>query len=166
MQDAIFGELLLDEEYDWWSKKQTIDFGGTPTTVEILIDKDKKQTEVSEKQHKTFQRFMEKWPELQGKLIDDLIEYYNEDQRFAWGPDDEEEFDEWWPEIETKEALLNAVTLESILIRPDFLTEDDEHSIYLLFSRTWGGDDDDDNGIGVHILNEEIEEIAYKDIAF
>ena len=81
-------------------------------------------------------------------------------------PDDEEEFDEWWPEIETKEALLNAVTLESILIRPDFLTEDDEHSIYLLFSRTWGGDDDDDNGIGVHILNEEIEEIAYKDIAF
>lgn len=86
MQDAIFGELLLDEEYNWWSKEQTIDFGGTPTTVEILIDKDKKQTEVSEKQHKTFQRFMEKWPELQGKLIDDLIEYYNEDQRFAWGP--------------------------------------------------------------------------------
>ena len=31
---------------------------------------------------------------------------YNEGERFAWGPDDEKEFAEWWPEIETKEALL------------------------------------------------------------
>ncbi len=166
MKDAVFGELVLDEEYDWWSKNETINFGGTPTTVELLVKKDDDQTEVSEKQHKTYQCFMEKWPELQVKLIDDLIEYYNEDQRFAWGPDDEEEFEEWWPEIETREALLQAVTLESILIEEDFLTEDDERCIYLLFSRTWGGEDDDDNGIGVCILNEEIDEIAYKDIAF
>ena len=38
--------------------------------------------------------------------------------------------------------------------------------IYLLFSREWGGEDWDDNGIGVGFLNEEIDKIAYKDIAF
>ena len=37
---------------------------------------------------------------------------------------------------------------------------------YLLFSRKWGGEDLDDNGIGVCYINEEIDEIAYKDIAF
>lgn len=29
--------------------------------------------------------------------------------------------------------------------------------IYLLFSRAWGGDDYDDNGIGVGLLNEDVE---------
>ena len=38
--------------------------------------------------------------------------------------------------------------------------------IYLLFSRTWGGKDYDDNGIGVCLINEKTDEIAYKDIAY
>ena len=108
---------------------------------------------------------MEKWPELQEKLIEALIEYYNEEQRFSYGPDDEEEAAEWWPEIETKEALLQAVTLETIVVAWDFMMNDGR-CIYLLFSRTWGGEDLDDNGIGVCYINEEINEIAYKDIAY
>ena len=38
--------------------------------------------------------------------------------------------------------------------------------IYLLFSKAWGGEDMEDNGIGVGFLNEDIDEIAYKDIAY
>ncbi len=37
---------------------------------------------------------------------------------------------------------------------------------HLLFSRSWGGEDLDDNGIDVCFVNEEITEIGYKDIAF
>lgn len=38
--------------------------------------------------------------------------------------------------------------------------------IYLLFSRTWGGEDLEDNGIGVCYINENIDKISHKEIAF
>ena len=44
--------------------------------------------------------------------------------------------------------------------------QENNRCLYLLFSRTWGGKDLDDNGIGVCLLDEEIAEIGYKDIAF
>ena len=37
--------------------------------------------------------------------------------------------------------------------------------IYLTFSKKWGNDTED-NGIGVKIVNEEITEIGFKEIAF
>lgn len=101
---------------------------------------------------------------MQDNLIEALIKYYYEDQYRTYGPEDEEELKEWWPEIKTREALLQAVTPEMIVIPPDY--GQDTRSIYLLFSRIWGGDDPDDNGIGVHYVNEEIDEIGYKDMAF
>lgn len=45
-----------------------------------------------------------------------LIKYYNEEEYYSYGPDDEEEVAEWRPEIKTKEALLQAVTLETIVV--------------------------------------------------
>lgn len=47
----------------------------------------------------------------------------------------------------------------------DFILEDNR-CLYLLFSRSWGGEDLDDNGIGICIRNEKIVEIVYNDIAF
>lgn len=72
---------------------------------------------------------------MQEKLIEELIKYYNEEERFSYGPDDEEELAEWWPEITTKEALLKAVTLEKIVIPQDFIMEvvRKGRCIYLLF---------------------------------
>ena len=43
---------------------------------------------------------------------------------------------------------------------------EDGRYIHLLFSRSWGGEDLDDNGIGVCFVNEEITEIGHKDITF
>ncbi len=97
--------------------------------------------------------------------MDELIYYYNEEERFSYGPEDEEEAEEWWPEIETKDALLEAVTLESMVVAEDYMM-DEGRRIYLLFSRAWGGEDLEDNGIGVCFINETIDEISYKEIAF
>lgn len=55
--------------------------------------------------------------------------------------------------------------LETIVVAWDFMLEDNR-CLYLLFSRSWGGEDLDDNGIGICIQNEKIVEIANKDIAF
>ena len=162
MTDTVFGELEKDDR--GWIGKLTIDFGGNPYTVDLWI-RSAEENESIDIPKEAFQRFMEKWPQLQEKLIDALIKYYNEEERFSYGPDDEEESAEWWPEIETREALLQAVTLEGIVIRSNFIMKG-ERRIYLLFSRAWGGEDYDDNGIGVRYIDEELDEIAYKDIAF
>ena len=163
MTDQVFGELRYEGDYGWWGK-QTLEFGGNLHTVDILIYDDGEKV-ISPKQKKTYECFLKKWPVLQEDLIEALIRYYNEKERFSYGPDDEMEAAEWWPEIKTKEALLQAVALETIVIAWDFMLEDNR-CLYLLFSRTWGGEDLDDNGIGVCVRNEEIVEIAYKDIAF
>lgn len=162
MTDQTFGELRR-EDNDGWQGKQTLDFGGNICSVEILIHGD--EDEITQRQRKAFKEFINKWPMLKENLIEALIEYYNNYLYYSYGPDDEEEAKEWWPEIKTKGALLQAITLETIVVAADFLQEDGK-SIYLLFSRTWGGEDLDDNGIGVHYINEKIDEIGYKDMAF
>ena len=62
---------------------------------------------------------------------------------------------------------MQAVSIESIVIpKQDIMDIKGGRYIYLLFAKTWGDVDWDDNGIGVGLLNEEIDEIAHKDIAF
>lgn len=51
------------------------------------------------------------------------------------------------------------------MITGNFMLEDNR-CLYFLFSKTWGGEGLDDNGIGVCVQNEKIVEIVYKDIAF
>lgn len=94
-----------------------------------------------------------------------LIRYYNEEERWSYGPDGKEEGASWWPEIETEAALLEAVTLETLAVPEDFLLEEGPR-VYLLFSRAWGGGDPDGNGLGVCWLEGAVGEIGYKDIAF
>ena len=129
-----------------------------------LLVKGEKQEEITERQKEAFRCFMEKWSTLQESLIEALIKYYYEAQYYTYDPEDEEA-KEWWPEIKTREDLLKAVTLESIVIAGDWMMEKGRR-IYLLFSRTWGGEDLEDDGIGVRYINENIDKISYKEIAF
>ena len=162
MTDQSFGELTQEGDYGWWGK-QTLDFGKNVCSVDILIHGG--EDEITQRQRMAFENFIKKWPTLQETLMGALIKHYNEEERFSYGPEDEAEMEEWWPEIKTKEDLLQAVTLETIVVAPGY-EQENKRSIYLLFSRTWGGEDLDDNGIGVHYVNEEIDEIGYKDMAF
>lgn len=38
--------------------------------------------------------------------------------------------------------------------------------LYVLFDRDWGGEDLDDNGVAVSIVDDTIDEVGYKDIAY
>ena len=165
MTDKLFDELREADAYCWkWEGSLTIDFGGEIQDVELLVQGNE-QNEITARQKTALSCFLEKWPELQENLIDALLRYYNEEERFSYGPEDKEEAAKWWPEIGSKDAILKAITWESIVVAEDFLMEEGRR-IYLLFSRTWGGEDLEDNGIGVCLINEMINEIAYKDIAF
>lgn len=171
MTDSVFGELEEDEDpgcYGGWRGKRIIPFGGSLCSIELLIQQSEEESGITKHQYEAYQHFMERWPGIQPKLIAALIKYYNEVERFAWGPDNAEEFAKWWPEITTEKALLQAVTLETMVIPWDFTMTEAKcgRYVYLLFSRSWGGEDTEDHGIGVGFLNEDIDEIAYKDIAY
>lgn len=126
------------------------------------------QTEVSDLQHGAYQSFLEKWPGLQEAVVQEVVRYYNVEERFAYGPDDPEEFAAWWPEIETVEEMRKWITLETVVIPSDGIMQavyDGKRCLYLLFSRDWA-EDPNNNGVGIQLLNEEITESGFQDIAF
>ena len=106
---------------------------------------------------------------MQKAVVQEIIRYYNEEERFAYGPDDPEEFAAWWPEIETVEEMRKWVELETVVVASDRIMEnvyDGKRCLYLLFNRKWAEEDLNDNGVGLRLLNEEIDGARFKDIAF
>ena len=168
MTDQIFGALNFDGYY--WNGHVKLDFFGEEMQLALIVDTSfGEQTEVSDLQHEAYRSFLEKWPGLQEAVVKEIIRYYNEEERFAYGPDDPEEFAAWWPEIETVEEMLKWVELETVVIASDSIMEDvygGKRCLYLLFNRKWAEEDLNDNGVGIRLLNEEIDETRFKDIAF
>lgn len=165
MTDEVFGQISYDEEYGW-NGAFPLEFGGTWYNVSLLVQVDEDEgTDITEAQRHALQCFDDKWDSIEHVLVDALIKYYNQEEKYSYGPDDVQEAARWWPEINTYEELVNAVTPETLVIPPDDLMEK-EKTIYLLFGKQWGGEDLDDNGIGVCLIDEQISEIGYKDIAF
>lgn len=70
--------------------------------------------------------------------------------------------------MDTVEEMLQNITWEGIAIPYDALMQDcydGKRCLYLLFRHEWGNDLDG-HGVGIRLLNEEIEEIGYQEIAF
>ena len=165
MTNDISGQLQYEEGFGWRGKT-TLLFGGRqygiPIMIQVYEDED---TNVTDAQRNAFARFMGKWDAIEPELAKALIDYYNNVEKYGYGPENEEEAALWWPDKNTYEELVNTVTPEMIVIPPDPIL-DEQRRVFLLFDRAWGGEDLDDNGIGVCFLNERIAESAYKDIAF
>ncbi len=74
----------------------------------------------------------------------------------------------WWPEIDTVEEMRKWISLDSLVIESDKIAEScraGQRCLYLLFSYQWA-EDYDGNGIGIQLLNEEISQTGFQDIAF
>lgn len=167
--DEVFGELDFDD-CGYWNGHLKLDFLGEDQEIGLMIDSCyESQTEISHSQRETCRAFLEKWPELQRAVVKEIIRYYNEEERFAYGPDDPEEFAAWWPEIETVEEMVKWIELETVVIASDSIMEDvydGKRCLYLLFNRRWAEEDLNDNGVGIRLLDEELDGTRYKDIAF
>ena len=155
MIDQVFGELDFDGFY--WNGHINLDFFGEERQLNLIVDSSfGEQTEVSELQHAAYHSFLEKWPGLQEAVMQEVIRYYNEEERFAYGPDDpEEEMRKW-------------VTLEMVVLPSDGIMRnvyDGKRCLYLLFSRDWA-EDPNNNGVGIQLLDEEITGSGYQSIAF
>ena len=168
MTDQIFGELDFDD-CGYWNGRVKLDWFGEEQEVGLMVDSCyESQTEISDYQRETYRAFLEKWPSLQEAVVKEIIRYYNEEERLAYGPDDPEEFATWWPEIETVEEMVKWVELETMAVASDSIIEDvygGKRCLYLLFKRKWA-EAPNNNGVGIRLLNEEINETGFQDIAF
>ncbi len=163
MFDEIFGEVILD--YDYVAKKDITFWGNTQEIeIRIAVDEDEK---ISQVQRDSFEALMQNWDEMQHKIAAAVLRYYNEEEKGAYGPDDEDEFAQWWPDIGSEAELACKIHLDSIVIQEEYLMQSNgENPIYVLFNRDWGGEDSEDNGVAVLIEDGEVSEVGYKDIAF
>ena len=165
MIDKVFGELNHDYGFFETVSGKTIKCFGEESEVRILILAEEEEDGISDVQYEAYNSLMEKWDEVQEAVADSIINYYNKEEKGAYGPSDEEEFKTWWPDIETRADVALNVHLESIVIPPEFLM-DGERTITLCSNRDWGGEDLDDNGVAVRLVDEEVDEVGYKDIAY
>ena len=114
MIDEVFGHISYDDD-DSWSGTFPLEFGGTWHNLYILVQVDEDITDV---QRQALQCFDDKWDAIEPLLVEALIKYYNQEEKYSYGPDDKEEAALWWPAINTYEELVNAVTPQRWLFLP------------------------------------------------
>lgn len=164
MKNIDFAKLNYNEGFGY-EGEISINFFDKDLNVDLTVNAE--EEEIADIQYETWEKFKEKLNELQKSVVEGIIKYYNEEEKGSYGPEDKEEFNKWWPEINTIEELLEQIEFDGIIIPEQFIMEDvaGGRCIYLLFSKKWGNDTED-NGIGVQIINEEITQIGFKEIAF
>lgn len=163
MYDEIFGEVTFDCGYE---AKKEIAFFGETQEVEILIGAEEGEG-IADIQRAAYKALMQNWEDIQHKIAAAILQYYNGEEKGAYGPEDEAEFAEWWPDIDSEDELISKIHLNTIVIQEESLMEmNGENPVHVLFDRDWGGEDLEDNGVAVLIEDGEVSEVGYKDIAF
>ena len=138
MNNTDFEKLEYNEGFGY-EGEMSIDFFGKDVNVDLTVNVD--DEEIVDLQYETYEKFKEKWNDLQKEIAEKIIKYYNEEEKGSYGPEDKEEFDKWWPEINTIDELLNQIELDGIIIPESFIMEDvaGGRCIYLTFSKKIGG---------------------------
>ena len=125
------------------------------------------EEEITQFRRDAFEALMQGWDKIQHRISAAILQYYNDEEKDSYGPEDEKEFKLWWPDIDSEEELVKKIHLESIVIDSEYVMESKgKNPVYILFNRDWGGEDMDDNGVAVLIEDGEVTEVGYKDIAF
>lgn len=163
MFDEVFGEIEFDCGF---VSKKNIDFFGDEKVVDICIDCDEGE-DIIQLQRDAYETLMQNWDLMQRKITAAILKYYNEEEKGAYGPEDEKEFAQWWPDIENEDELAKKIHLDTIIVPNEHIMESFGRApIYVLFNRDWGGKDLEDNGVAVFIEDGEVSEVGYKYIAF
>ena len=149
--DEVFGEL--DYEYVWYRNMKEM-FLGNEVEISLIVKGDEKG-EFEEGQYVAYKSFIGSAGKIYEDSIKSILDYYQE-TREELGY--EEEFNEDYPLIETVEDILKHVTFSGIVV--GYPVEPDEREIGLTFECTWNEED----GVGVMIINEKVDEVGYQDI--
>lgn len=154
IQDPIFGELSFNHFF--WCRDTFIEFCGKETEISLMIDGEE-DGEFSEKQYASYNALMQNWGKLQSEILESILDYYKQLRT-------EQEFDvssnENYPLIETIDELLKHIKLVGIDVLSAKFFEG--RYIGLTFDCTW----DEENGVGIRLIDEKVVKVGYQDVAF
>ncbi|MFS0554767.1 DUF6985 domain-containing protein [Brevibacillus sp. 179-C9.3 HS] len=151
INDPVFGELAY---FLVWSRDTTIHFCGKEAKITLTVEGEE-DGKFDEEQYMAYQSLMQNWEHLQPSVLQAIFDYYKQ-KRHELGYDIE--FNEDYPFIETQEQLLERIVLHEIVVPYGDIFEG--RDIGLLFGCTW----DEENGLGLRLLNEEVTEVGYQDV--
>ncbi len=151
INDPVFGAL----EYDYiWFRNIDVLFFDKKNTISLMISGDDEGI-FEKEQYEAYTSIMEKLSNLDGEILEFVFDYYRK-ERHQLGYDVED--NENYPLIERKEDLVDKVSIVGLIVPYSGTYEGRE--IGLTFDCTW----DDENGIGVYLLDEKVFKVGYQDI--
>lgn len=153
INDPVFGEL----EYDYvWGRDMTIEFCGKEFEIALMVDGEE-DGEFSKKQYASYNGLLQNWKYIQEVMLPSILYYYKQ-KRYELGYD--VSYNENYPLIETVDQLLGRIELVGIYV-PVARRFEEKH-IGLTFDCTW----DNETGLGIRLINEEIAGVGHQDVAF
>ncbi|MCC5803759.1 DUF2004 domain-containing protein [Rossellomorea vietnamensis] len=152
INDSVFGEL----EYNYgWVRYTTIEFCGEEAEIALMV-KGEEDGKFDEEQYIAYKLLVQNWKQLQQDFLQAILDYYKQ-ERQELGYDIE--VNEDYPLIESTNQLLEMITLVGIVVPYGDIYK--ERDIGITFDCTW----DMENGLGIRLLNERVNEVGYQDIA-
>ncbi|PGZ98485.1 DUF2004 domain-containing protein [Bacillus pseudomycoides] len=152
INDVVFGKL----EYDYvWSKDTTINFFGNKVEIALMVDGEE-DGKFDKEQYEAYNSLMQNWKQLQQSFLQPILDYYKQ-ERHELGYDIE--VNENYPLVETTDQILEMISLDGIVVPYAGIFEG--RDIGITFNCTW----DIENGLGLRLLNEQVTEVGYQDVA-
>ncbi|SFR78470.1 DUF6985 domain-containing protein [Anaeromicropila populeti] len=152
IEDKTFGTL----EYDlYWEGSMKINMFEKEYSIILSIDGED-DGDFQDMQRQAFEKLKEKEQEIVSKMEESIFEYYQSicpERRSILDPD---VIDEVVPVITEKKELYSMVWPSQLILRE--MEEDRE--LAFLFDCNW----DIDLGVGIRMINEEIDEVGTQDI--
>ncbi|EOQ05084.1 cytoplasmic protein [Bacillus cereus VDM021] len=152
INDEVFGEL--DYQYKWLGYR-TVKFLGKDIEIALLVG-GTEDGEFDEGQYAAYNSLIHNWEQIQHSILHSILDYYKQ-KRHELGYD--VAFNEEYPLIETVDQLIEHIILVGISVPYDFFREG--RDIGISFDCSW----DEENGLGVRLINEKVDEIGYQDVA-
>jgi len=152
INDTVLGEL--EYEYGWF-RYTTIEFCGKEAEIALMI-KGEEDGKFDEEQYIAYNSLMQKWEQIQYSILEPILNYYKQ-TRHELGYDISHNVN--FPEIETTEQILDMIKLVGIVVPYGDIY--DERDIGITFDCTW----DIENGLRLRLLNEQVNEVGYQDVA-
>ena len=153
INDKIFGTLYYDSQ---WVKEMQINFMGKTSNIVLLISGEEDGS-FDKEQYIAYTALMDKWMVINPMIVEKIWEYYN-DERQMLGYDID--VDDQYPPIKTANDIVRYIKLIGIKI-PYAGAFEGQRSVGLIFGCTWN----EEFGVGIRLLNEEIYEIGFQDVA-
>ena len=153
MINSVFGELTYEFG---WNGETTIDWYGEMINVDLVVSGEEDE-EIDSLQCESYEKFKLAWSDIKDSILERVLSYYiNLRNELGYGDDSNENY----PAISDIDEIKNMITLDSIVVPLSGVY--DGRSIALAFHC----ERDTENGLGIILVNEEIYDIGYQDIAF